>query len=179
MDTQTLSRPLLAPTQALSQGPSAGALPAPAAAAGAQWNVRQAFVTGGLSLMVRYQDGSELTELPAVHRLPNAPGWLAGICNLHGMLVPVFDLARWLALDAAPPARPMLLVLGHGPAAAGVVIDGLPQRLRWRDADAQEPTAMPPKLSGLAHRSVLQDGRLHHDIDCAALLDALERSLAP
>ena len=49
--------------------------------------------------MIRFEDGSELTELPDLYRLPNAPGWVRGMANLHGVLIPVFDLAGYLGLD--------------------------------------------------------------------------------
>jgi len=91
---------------------------------------RQGFVVGPLRLMVRYEDGLELTELPELYRLPGAPAWLLGVANLHGGLVPVLDLAPLAGVGHLDGTKPMLLVLGHGSESAALVIDGLPQRLR-------------------------------------------------
>ena len=96
-------------------------------------NQRQGFRIGSVGLMIGHEDGSELTEMPTLYDLPHAPAWFMGMANLHGNMVPVFDLASYLGIEKQPVqrevARRMLLVLGHGAEAAGVMIDGLPQRL--------------------------------------------------
>ena len=173
---------LLAPTQALLGG--FGAVPtAPGAAGRAQaalqaaGQARQGFRIGELCLMVRYEDGSELTELPPVYSLPNAPAWFLGVANLHGMLIPVFDLSRYLGVAALPDTKRMLLVLAHGPNAAGVVIDGLPERLRFTEAQLADAGTAPAQLAGVVHRAALIGEQLWFDLDCSALLQAVESSL--
>ena len=108
---------------------------------------RQGFRIGDMQLMVRYEDGSELTELPPVYRLPNAPPWFWGMVNLHGTLVPVFDLCEFFGMERNSDTKRMLLVLGHETQLAGVVIDGLPQRLRPHRQDRLNDAAIPAVLS--------------------------------
>jgi twitching motility protein PilI len=146
-----------------------------AAVAGLQ--ARQGFCIGSLNLMIPYAEGSELTDLPTVHRLPNAPHWFSGMANLHGMLVPVFDLARQFAIDRPPPPKPMLLVLAHGADAAGVVIDSLPQRLKFTNEHLADDATVPEAIASVVTRAALIDGRLWFDLDCRALLALLEQSL--
>lgn len=139
---------------------------------------RQGFRIGELGLMIRYEDGSELSELSGIHRLPNAPEWFCGIANLRGKLTPVFDLARYLGIDFDPAAKRMLLVLSRGSDATGVMIDGLPERLRWSvdeytDAGAA-PQKLMPHLRGASHIG----GRLWFDLDAHSLLGELEHSLS-
>ncbi len=138
---------------------------------------RQGFRVGSLNLMIRYEDGSELTELPQVHRLPNAPYWFAGMANLHGMLIPVFDLARHFGIERGAGAKPMLLVLAHGADAAGVIVDGLPQRLRFGSEQHADTATVPEVLDAFVQRAALIDDRLWFDLDVQALLGALEKSL--
>lgn len=138
---------------------------------------RQGFRVGGLRLMIRYEDGSELTEMPEVYRLPNVPGWFCGMANLHGMLTPVFDLANYLGIEPDPQAKRMLLVLSRGADAAGVVIDGLPERLRWSDADRADARTAPLRLAPHLNGACLIGERLWFDVECDALLDALEQSM--
>ncbi|MEO5670254.1 MAG: chemotaxis protein CheW [Ramlibacter sp.] len=140
--------------------------------------VRQGFRIGGLCLMVRYEDGSELTEMPDIYRLPNVPAWFRGIANLHGMLTPVFDLSGYLGVTPDPHARRMLLVLSHGADAAGLVIDGMPQRLRWTAAENADSGAAPARLAAHVRGAALIGEQLWFDIECAALLDALEQAMA-
>jgi len=162
-----------------SAAPSGNAASGVGPRAAATTTARQGFRVGGLNMMIGYADGSELTELPSLFRLPLAPAWFAGMANLHGRLVPVFDLARRFGLPPLERARPMLLVLAHGADAAGVLIDGLPQRLSFDPArtaadEASVPSAIRPYVTGL--HSI--DSDLWLDLDVPALLAALEQALA-
>jgi twitching motility protein PilI len=137
---------------------------------------RQGFYIGSLRLMIPYAEGSELTDLPTVYRLPNAPPWFIGMTNLHGMLVPVFDLARQFGIDHEQSKKPMLLVLAHGADAAGVVIDSLPQRLKFAGEHLADDATVPEAIASVVRRAVLINGQLWFDLDCAALLAMLEQS---
>lgn len=143
----------------------------------AEDKTRQGFMIGELRLMIRYKDSSELSELSAIQRLPNAPDWFSGIANLHGKLTPVFDLARYLGVHAEPEAKRMLLVLAHGTDATGILIDGLPERLRLSDSDSIDAGAAPesiaPHLLGANHIG----DKLWFDLNTQSLLGAIEKSL--
>ncbi len=172
--------PLLPPSLALAPPAQRPVLPSMPAAAASGGVAMQAFEVGGLGLLVRFEHGQELSELPPVTALPHAPGWLRGVANLHGLLVPVVDLAGWAALAAAGRSgRPMLLVLGHGEDAAGFVIDGLPQRLRFGADAAADPATAPPALAGLVAGAALVGERLWFELDVPRLLQAVEDALAP
>ena len=172
---------LLAPTAALLRGFDFS--PAEAAQANASslletsTQSRQGFRIGALNLMIGYTDASELAELPLLHRLPNAPHWFLGMSNLHGVLVPVFDLARWLGIERSASVKPMLLVLAHGLDAAGILIDGLLERLRWNRDQLADTALVPDKLAEIAPRAVLLDEQLWFDLEVNALLRQLETEL--
>ena len=181
---------LVAPTQALLRGfalpdsdaagvqqTPAHALPVAAGTAAQGLQARQGFRVGSLNLMIGYADGSELAEMPKLYRLPNAPAWFCGMANLHGVLTPVFDLSIYIGVERDPAVKQMLLVLSHGANAAGVVIDGMPQRLRWSAADQVDTATAPARLAPhLRAACVVGDG-LYFDLQCDALLDALEQAL--
>src|SRR5689334_16509179 len=90
--------------------------------------VRQAFRIGRMRLLAPFATASELTEMPNVFPLPRMPQNLLGLVNLHGRIVPLFDLAALFETEHLAREKRMLLVIGHGNDAAGVVIDGLPRR---------------------------------------------------
>lgn len=138
---------------------------------------RQGFLVGLLGLMIPFDEGSELTEMPPLHHLPNTPSWFLGMVNLHGRLIPVFNLLRFLNLEEETDSKRMLLVLGHDADAAGFIIDGLPQRLRWSDTEQSEADLAPKKLEPHVRATCQIDGKLWFDLDSASLLDALEESL--
>jgi twitching motility protein PilI len=179
--------PLLAPTEALLRGfdfgaPAAGHERAPARTAGDTPGhdilLREGFRIGELRLMIRYEDGNELTDLPQVYLLPRAPAWFRGMANLHGTLVPVFDPAELFGVAHDESAKPMLLVLGHGDEKAGVVIDGLPQRLRLTEADRIESAAVPPSLVGCVTHAYWSEGLDWMDLQVDHLLRELTEELA-
>jgi purine-binding chemotaxis protein CheW len=184
---------LLTPTQALRHGfhfhggnPGGTALAAAYAAPGpgtagvtdTEIEQREGFFIGPLGLMIRYEDGSELSDLPVTYRLPNAPDWFSGISNLHGLLVPVFDLANYLGVEHLPGAKPMLLVLGHGADAAGILIDGLPLRLRFARRDRAEGAPVPAQLEACVHQTYWAAERTWMDLQVPALLSKLSDELA-
>lgn len=182
-----LPGPLLPPSVALSrgfeflgQGPELVPAPSSLAAAGRSAPVllREGFRLGELRLMIHYQDGNELTDLPPVYRLPRAPGWFLGMANLHGTLVPVFDAAALFGVVHDSQAKPMLLVLGHGDEKAGLVIDGLPVRLRFTATDRIENAAVPDGLSNCVDSAYWYEGLDWMDLQVDALLRTLGEQLA-
>lgn len=140
--------------------------------------LREGFLIGELGLMIRYEKGSELTDLPPTYRLPNAPEWFSGIANLDGTLVPVFDLASYLGVEHSRDAKPMLLVLGHGVDAAGVVIDGLPARLRFDASARADDAPVPLRLEGCVNQTYWAGERTWMDLQVDALLNKLNDELA-
>lgn len=178
---------MMTPTQALqgaftqimpAQVSAAAAASQALSAANAREHARQGLAIGNLHLMIGYEDGSELTEMPQLFSLPNTPPWFCGMANLHGVLTPVFDLCRYIGIAPDAQAKRMLLVLSHGADAAGIVIDGLPRRLRWREDARADTGAAPARLAPHVRGAALIDGQLWFDLECAALLDALEQAMA-
>ena len=139
---------------------------------------RQGLRVGDINLMVGYEAGSELTEVPDLFRLPNTPAWFCGVVNLHGRIIPVFDLVDYLGIDHGSTEKQMLLVLGQGAEASGILIDGLPRRLRWMDDEDSIPVDVAPeKLQAHARQACLIDGALWFDLDVPSLLKGLEDGL--
>ncbi len=111
---------------------------------------RQGFQIGELKFLARFDATSELSELPTIYRLPGAPAGVMGLANLHGNVVPVFELAQFFEVAHTAGAKPMLLVLGSGENAAAVVIDGLPERKRFLLDDAVGLELVHPGLARYA-----------------------------
>lgn len=147
--------------------------------------LRQGLRVGNLHLMIRYEDGSELTDLPRVYRLPDAPSWFHGMANLHGTLIPVFGLAEYLGLDeyaglrGPSGSRRMMLVMGSGADAAGVLIDGLPQRLRFQGEQRVEGAPVPAQLEGCIAGTYWIDQQPWMDFMPMGLFDRFEAELKP
>lgn len=141
-------------------------------------NQRQGFFVGDVGLMIDFADGSELTEMPALYRVPNSPAWLMGLTNLHGIVIPVFNLQQYLDLGGSPQgAKEMLLILQHNEKAVGVVVNNLPRRLTYSQSQQMEHNTAPFNLSQHINNAYLIDENLWFDLDSASLCRGLEMTL--
>jgi twitching motility protein PilI len=133
--------------------------------------VRQGFRIGQMHLAAPFATASELTEMPSVYPLPRMPDDLLGLVNLHGRIVPLFDLASLFETTHLPREKRMLLVLGHGNDAAGIVIDGLPRRVVFAPADQIVAPALPARAALAVTASYLLGKDAWFEFDYAKLLD--------
>lgn len=105
----------------------------------------------------------ELTEAPTP--VPNTPAWLLGVANLDGQVVPVVDLAEWLAPGVQPQPNAWqgatgttwrVLLGGAGETQLALRFNGLPLPLPWRlqtrnlpAVRSSLPAALQPLVLGL------------------------------
>jgi twitching motility protein PilI len=135
--------------------------------------VRQAFRIGNLRLVAPFEATSELVEMPNVYPLPRAPRDLLGLVNLHGRILPLFDLATLLETEHLAREKNMVLVFGHSEDAAAIVIDGLPRRMVFLPDARIVPPALPAAAAGVI-RTAYSSGRdTWFEFDFAQLLDQL------
>jgi len=135
--------------------------------------VRQAFRIGHMRLLAPFATASELVEMPNVYPLPRMPANLLGLVNLHGRIVPLFDLAALFETQHLPREKRMLLVIGHGNNAAGIVIDGLPRRMAFLPESQIVPPALPAAAAGALRASYSAGRDAWYEFDYAQLLDQL------
>ena len=119
---------------------------------------RQGYRIGDLRILAKFDATSELSVMPSIYRLPGAPDGVKGLANLHGNVVPVFELTRWFNVTHDPKATPMLLVLGYGDEAIGVVIDGMPVRKRFSPNDEVSVDLGHPRMARFATAAYRESG---------------------
>ncbi len=102
---------------------------------------RYGYRMAGCGFLVGERMLSEVVLAPTLAPVPKAPEWLLGLSNVRGVIVPVFDL--WKFVLAQPPERAAstVLVLNLGEAPVGLVIDSLPQPV---PLDSQTVRTPPP-----------------------------------
>ena len=153
--------------------PELAALATPAVAENPDDVVRQAFRIGHMRLLAPFDTASELTEMPNVYPLPRMPDNLLGLVNLHGRIVPLFDLAALFETEHMPREKRMLLVIGHGNNAAGIVIDGLPRRMVFAPDSRILPPALPEGPAAAIVATYLAGNDAWFEFNYAQLLDQL------
>ncbi len=157
---------------------------------------RQGFRINNYNLMVKFEDGNQISEIPSIYPLPNAPNWFLGMSNINGQTIPVFDLKEYFGiaqyledgqqLEHDPHTidnkktidkKPMLFVIQQGDNATGIVIDGLLERLDIDDSKIQANINLPSKLQHCINDSYLLNKELWYDLNCLNFLDEIEKQV--
>ena len=109
---------------------------------------------------------AEVGRVPAVTRVPGTPGWVAGVANWRGRILPILDLRSLLgAVESPLSSDARLLVLG----ADGVTVGLLVEAVEGTAVVAASAEPFPPTLSGAA--AGLLAGQLPHPDGPVAVLD--------
>ena len=125
-----------------------------------------------------FDDASELSEMVSVYRLPNLPAWFRGLANLHGNLVPVFDVAAMIGSQTKAKDDRMLLVLGHGSMAAGMLVNELPTRVRLESATTIDLPELPDELKDCVAKAYLHGEEIWLELQYQRLFESTAARLA-
>ena len=138
---------------------------------------------GGIGLLIGARVPSEFILPVPVSRVPNTPDWFAGLMNLRGALVPVFDLETLIGVEedaeqaATAGSRSLFLVLDRGERAAALMIRSFPQAL----SDLKPLDEMPPAPSPLdecVSDAFVEDSSAWLEFDHVRLFEAFSWRLA-
>ena len=109
---------------------------------------------------------AEVGRVPSVTRVPGTPGWVAGVANWRGRILPILDLRSLLgAVEAPLGGSSRLLVLS----ADGVSVGLLVEAVEGTAVVAASAEPFPATLAGTAAR--LLAGQLPHPDGPVAVLD--------
>lgn len=90
----------------------------------------------------------EVLRMAALARIPEAPGWLAGMLNLRGQVIPVIDLRARLGLPARPVGLETPIIVAHaGMRSVGFIADEVSGVLTL----SPQALAHPDDLAGVDH----------------------------
>jgi len=122
----------------------------------------------------------EILRLVRTTRMPRAAGFVRGLFNLRGQVLPLIDLRARLGMAAAPAAplpaakgaKARVVVVEAGGEAVGIQVDEVLEVLRCQEEDLQSPRSVLDLPSSRSLASVLdQAGRLVLVLDVDRLLD--------
>jgi purine-binding chemotaxis protein CheW len=125
---------------------------------------------GSESYALPVENVLEVAEQAGLSAVPGAGVAVLGVRNLHGHVLPVFDLARVLAIEGAA-ATPRVVVAEHRGRLAGLAVADVTDVVSLA-ADAEENEA--EHLSG----AVLEDGLLIGILDVERLFATLATATA-
>lgn len=112
---------------------------------GREW-VGVAFRIAGEVFLVAREETREVLGLPAsITRVPGARGWIKGLANVRGHLLPLIDLRQYLGSGITQPGRnTRVLVVNHREVPAGLIVDEVLGFRRF--ADREFSAEVPPTV---------------------------------
>ena len=105
----------------------------------------------------------EIRGWEAVTRVPTAPGYVKGVLNLRGAIVPIYDLRLKFAMPVAPYDKQTVVVVmrvrsGGEERSMGVVVDAVSDVLVVREPSVVRTPDFGARLPTEAIRGLVNDG---------------------
>lgn len=78
----------------------------------------------------------EIIRIPPITRVPNSPGYVLGVINLRGKVIPVISLRRRFQIaDEEENAKQRIIVTEAGGELVGFLVDGVHEVMRIRTSE--------------------------------------------
>ncbi|MET0279767.1 MAG: chemotaxis protein CheW [Steroidobacteraceae bacterium] len=118
------------------RGRAVGAVPGDEVDAAREW-VGVAWRMAGEAYLVAREETREVLPYPSqLTRVPGAKGWVKGLANVRGTLLPIIDLRQYLGSGATPLTRnTRVLVVNHRDVPAGLMVDEVLGFRRFTDGE--------------------------------------------
>lgn len=85
----------------------------------------------------------EIVRVPDITEVPDAPGFLQGVINLRGRIVPVIDLRKRLRLKGSEISKSSrVLVTDNSGSLLGLLVDSVAEVLKIQPDAVEEPPEM-------------------------------------
>lgn len=101
------------------------------------------FEIAGQEFCIDIRSVREIRGWTPATAVPHTPVYIRGVINLRGAVMPVLDLRNRLGLGVTEPtARHVIVVLQHGNALAGLLVDGVQETFQVDASRLQPPPPM-------------------------------------
>lgn len=130
------------------------------------------FLVGGQDYSVDIMSVREIRGSSTATSLPHSPGYIRGVINLRGTVLPIMDLAKRLEMAReAENERNVIIVVASGDRTVGLLVDAVSDILSIPETDLQPP----PELSADEERNFVSaltivEGRMIRVLDLGAVL---------
>ncbi len=130
------------------------------------------FLVGGQDFAVEIMSVREIRGGARATSLPHAPGYVRGVINLRGTVLPIMDLSRRLGMAAATDEeRNVIIVVAIGERTVGLMVDAVSDIL----SVPQNALQPPPEIKAESERNFVSaltivDERMFRVLDLNALV---------
>lgn len=84
------------------------------------------FTMGGRRYVTPIKEVAEVLDQPHYTRLPGVKGWVKGVANVRGRLVPIMDLMGFFDHTNVIPSRSnRLLIVSHNGISSGLIVENI------------------------------------------------------
>ena len=129
-------------------------------------DLRHGFRVGFLQLLLQARLRAEVVPVGQICPIPDTPDWFIGFINHRGDVVPVYDLAACLGLEATERSKAWLLMLDEAPHTAAVLLAEPPQGIADPVLVAEaEQQPLPDLLNGMAGQQYQHHNSLWFELD--------------
>lgn len=102
------------------------------------------FEIGGEEYAMQILRVREIIEYQPLTKVPKMPGWVRGVINLRGVVVPVIDLALVFRQQATIPGKRTCIIItevtgSSSETVMGVLADSVRQVVEWSSEEIEEP----------------------------------------
>jgi purine-binding chemotaxis protein CheW len=131
-----------------------------------------AFNIGSQEFCIASTSVREIRGWTPATALPHAPGFVLGVVNLRGVVLPIVDLAVRLGFPpTTPTARHAIIVVEFGRQVVGLLVDGVSDIFTAAEDQIQPTPEIAAETARLFLRGVIAtEGRLIGVVDIANLL---------
>ena len=139
-----------------------------------------AFTIGDQEFCVEVMAVREIRGWTPATPLPHSPGYVRGVINLRGVVLPVMDMSLRLGMEPTDPSqRHVIIVIQIGKQLVGLLVDSVSDILTVPASDIQPP----PDVSKEMDRDFVQgiipiEGRMVCLIQLNALFGSIESEAA-
>jgi len=100
----------------------------------------------------------EILQIPEISRLPNTPGYIKGVINLRGNIIPVVDMRKRFGFpDADITDETRIIVIETNERVIGLLVDNVHQVVRLSNSNIDPPSDM---IEGVSEVFISGIGRL-------------------
>lgn len=132
------------------------------------------FEIGGQEFCIDIRSVREIRGWTPTTQMPHTPGYMLGVINLRGAVMPVIDLRCRLGLGVTEiSTRHVIVVIQHGAQLAGVLVDGVQETFQVDASVLQEPPQIETTTPDLFVDAIIPiEDRLLSRLVVSALLPA-------
>jgi chemotaxis signal transduction protein len=134
---------------------------------------RHGVTIGPFSILLPPNVVSEVVKGSTVYPVPKTAGWVKGLLNLRGNLVPVFNLAEHFDVDCEAPKSPQIIAVGKSEQAVALIVDGIPRLASTHRPISHSTLPLPDAIRSHIRGAFVEEENMWLELDISGLIESM------